>query len=52
MSKEKTKVELEISEEHIKELQKIFEQEQDFKPTDLRDLLIIGILKQIVDKTK
>jgi hypothetical protein len=50
--KKKVKVEVELLPVHVQALKEIFKEEQNFKPRDARDLLIIGILKQIIDKSE
>lgn len=44
-------VTLNLKPEHIQALRTIFDNEKDFVPRDPRDLLLIGIMKQIIDKT-
>ena len=43
-------VTIKIGDYDLKTLDKIFENEQDFKPTDPRDELLIAIMKQFLCK--
>ncbi len=45
-------VTIKIGDYDLKTLDKIFENEQEFKPTDPRDELLIAIMKQVRDNPK
>ena len=45
-------VTIKIGDYDLKTLDKIFENEQEFKPTDPRDELLIAIMKQVRDNPR